>query len=339
MKSQRKSRVISLVLAVGFVAGLTPAPLALAPARAAESPQLPALLHGAWEGEDGKTLMNVEPRRITLFNGEKLSFRGVVRIENDLLILRNNGEREVWKAAVQRDGRLKVERGSATSHYRRLNAVPAAVQLNPLPLGPAKPLPEAQTRAIQDEIITRFRQEQDILKDPARKAVTYKEVVAANRQFLVNLIQEVGWIDVDRFGAQVACYATIMAKHTGDLRLMMTVLPHAERAFRDSGDGQTYAILYDEFHLGIGDPQRYGTQVAEDQDGQPYLLPVEDDDLEAVNERLRSMGVPPLEKYLKDLRDALYPGKEIHIKKRAIEAARQPHRPTQSFRAMRGTTP
>ncbi len=76
-------------------------------------------------------------------------------------------------------------------------------------------------------------------------------------------------------------------------------------------------MLYDAFHLRIGEPQRYGTQVGEDKNGNPYLLPVENDDIEAVNERLRSMGIPPLEKYLADLRDFLYPGKEVRIAKEA----------------------
>ncbi len=279
--------------------------------------QFPEPLLGAWEEDAGKTLMNVQPERIALFDGATLSFRGLIRTETDSLVLRNEGLKEFWKYKLLENGKLSVETGKGRMLLNRLNAPPPAVQLEPLPLGAATALPADRVLAIQNEIATRFRHEQDLVKDPARKS-GYPAAVAENRTYLVNLIREIGWIDSGRFGSQTALYATIIAKHTEDLGLMMTALPFAESAFKDSGDGQTYAVLYDAFQLHIGEPQRYGTQVGEDENGNPFLLPVENDDVAAVNERLRSMGIPPLEKYLEDLRVALYPDKkEIRIAKEA----------------------
>lgn len=283
-------------------------------ARAERKTRLSAPLLGAWQEEGGRTLMNFEAGRITLFDGSELSFRGLIREEDEALILRNDGVREVWKVGLQQDGRLRIESGSMLMLLHKLDNVPPAVRLEPLPLGRSEALPAERVQAIQEEIASRFRLEQEILKTPARKA-EYAGAVDANHRYLVDLIREIGWIDADRFGNQTSVQATIIAKHSNDLRLMMTALPFAETAFRNSGDGQTYAVLYDAFHLRIGNPQRYGTQVDEDENGNPFLLPVENDDLEAVNDRLRAMGVPTLDRYLSDLRNLLYPGKEIRIAK------------------------
>lgn len=282
--------------------------------RAERKTQFSAPLVGAWQEEGGRTLINFEAGRITLFDGSELSFRGLIRQEEEALILRNDGIREVWKASLQQDGSLRIENGSTLMLFHKLDNVPPAVRLEPLPLGPSEPLSAGRIQAIKDEIASRFELEQKILKTPGRKH-EYAGTVDANHGYLVDLIREVGWIDADRFGNQTSVYATIIAKHTNDLRLMMTALPFAETAFRNSGDGQTYAVLYDAFQLRIGNPQRYGTQVGEDESGNPFLLPVENDDLEAVNERLRAMGVPTLDQYLTDLRNLLYPGKEIRIAK------------------------
>ncbi len=191
-------------------------------------------LLGAWQEEGGKTLMYVEPVRITLFDGAALTFRGLIRLEADSLILRNDGDKEVWKAALQQDGRLRVENGSTVMYLHKLDNVPPAVRLEPLPLGPADPLPADRVRAIQEEIALRFHHEQDLLRDQAKRD-RYPSAVAENRQYLVDLIREIGWIDADRFGSQTSVFATIIAKHTSDLRLMMTALPYAETAFRNSG--------------------------------------------------------------------------------------------------------
>lgn len=130
-----------------------------------------------------------------------------------------------------------------------------------------------------------------------------------NLDFLTNLVGDIGWIDVERFGAQTAVYATILAKHTEDLRLMMAILPQAQKDLKLSGEGQTYAVLYDGLQIELGGKQRYGTQIAEDDQGEPYVLPVEDP--RKINAYLDEMGLPPYSQYLADLKEYFYPDKSI----------------------------
>jgi hypothetical protein len=93
---------------------------------------------------------------------------------------------------------------------------------------------------------------------------------------------------------------------------MMTILPYAERDLKESGDGQTFAILYDALQLDLGRKQLYGTQLSEDAQG-PFVLPMEEP-REKVNERLKRLGLPDLDEYLSLASQALYSGKRVQIR-------------------------
>jgi hypothetical protein len=134
-----------------------------------------------------------------------------------------------------------------------------------------------------------------------------------NLRFLTALVQEVGWLDTARFGEKTSVYATILLKHTGDLPLSLAALPFIERDLKLTGDGQSYAVLYDGVQLELGRKQRYGTQIAVDAQGNPYVLPLEDP--AKVDEYLKEMGVPPLSQYLADVSKYLYQGKPVRLAK------------------------
>jgi hypothetical protein len=124
-------------------------------------------------------------------------------------------------------------------------------------------------------------------------------------------VQEIGWIDAPRFGQKVSVFATIMTKHTGNLALMAAVLPYVERDLKETGDGQTYAVLYDAVQLDLGRKQRYGTQIGADAKGDHYILPLENP--ARVDDELKAIGLGPLSRYMADASQALFKGRPIRL--------------------------
>jgi hypothetical protein len=278
-------------------------------------------LQGAWKEQRAPQdlrVLNIQRDRIVEFhrngrNGD-LIVRGFVRWDGDQLVLRQSGIEGRWKASLDR-GRLRLEHEGKVSTFDPLGKVPEEVDLRPLKIGDtAKPLRPEHVQAIQAEISRRFEDEQALCRairqNSALKAQG-TEVTQKNLIYLRELIREVGWIDATRFGAKTSVYTVILAKHTRDLRLMMTILPWAEKDLKQSGDGQTFAVLYDGLQLELGRKQLYGTQIGEDRDG-PYVLPFEGSP-ESVNQRLLDMGLPPFDEYLSEISQALYSGKRVRV--------------------------
>lgn len=137
-------------------------------------------------------------------------------------------------------------------------------------------------------------------------------VVIENRKYLEKLIKELGWIDLHRFGPEGSGNAIVLAQHSEDLPLMITILPLVEKDYKNSaGDPVMYAILYDALQLRLGQKQRFGTQTGLDSDGNPMVLPLED--ASKVEQFRKEIGLPPLEEYLKLASEGLYSGKPIRM--------------------------
>lgn len=119
-----------------------------------------------------------------------------------------------------------------------------------------------------------------------------------NTEFIRELISEVGWIDVERFGRDASDAAFLLVQHSWDVPLMLAVLPQLKRDV-DAGRMGTdvYALLYDRLQLALGLRQLYGTQIARDDRGNAVVLPVED--AAGVEERRRRFGLIPLADYVK----------------------------------------
>ena len=125
-------------------------------------------------------------------------------------------------------------------------------------------------------------------------------------------VQELGWIDLHRFGHEGSGNAIVLAKHSGDLSLMTTILPWVEKDYKNAGEGSVmYAILYDGLQLKLGRKQRYGTQIGVDAEGHPMVLPLED--ASKVEQFRKEIGLPPLAEYLKLASEGLYAGKAIRM--------------------------
>jgi len=311
MKNKSRNLLALLLLLFGCSGGLT--------ADAVNERSLPKDWLGAWhwEGkEDGKKVelyLNIEPERIVTHDGSSLLVRGVIRRSGDHVVLRKQGLKDEWQ--VTRDGsalRIAFQDGTIRS-FERLHRIPQLVRLEPLHLPPSRLIRPDRIREIQAEIDSRFQEEQKILQiETADRLEKFAPLRRKNREFLEQLIGKVGWIDRDRFGAKTSLQAIAIAKHTDDLRLMMTILPLAERDFQQAGKARMYAILYDSVQLDLGRKQRYGTQVQEDEAGSPFVLPLENPD--RVDDYLRAIGLPPLDEYRTQISKAVFSGKPVQIR-------------------------
>jgi len=284
-------------------------------AREIAAPRFAPALVGAWREEPGGRLLRFEADRLIEWDAGKLKVRGLIRQSGEDLLLREEGFSRSW-AAVLSGGRLRLESREKdkpfAGTFHRLDRVPAEVRLEPLPLAVGtKPSP-ARILEIQAEIAARFKRDQVLVKNRNTPRAEVEAMLTDNLRYFRDLLQEVGWIDAARFGAKTSVDAVILAKHTHDLPLMITVLPFAEHDLKNAEDGQTYAVLYDGLQLELGRKQLYGTQIAEDAEG-PFVLPMQES-REAVNRRLTRLGLPDLDEYLSFVSQFAYKGRPVQVR-------------------------
>lgn len=275
----------------------------------------PSALKGAWEEQGGSRRLSFERKRMIARSGTDLVVRGLIRRQGrDRLLLRKNGFPEEWSFSInngiltlQPIGRHKSPDPGGV--FRRLDRVPPDLKLDPLPVASRKKLSSEEIQSIQAEVARRYTEEQELLERTPQPRDEIKKKQLENLDYLTKLLRDIGWTDASRFGAKTSVNVVIMAKHTHDLRLMVTLLPYAKKDLKDAGDGQTFAVLFDATQLQLGKKQLYGTQVAKDDQGRGCILPLQDSK-EAASRRLTEMGLPDLDEYLKVLCQAFFPGQE-----------------------------
>ena len=283
------------------------------------SPLLPALpqteaalassLSGAWQTADRSSAILIEEDRIITQENGRPVVRGIIDRKADHLILRRAGTKEIWKISL-RDDLLNIDRGGVSTEFHRLSTVPPELELKPFPLGEAKALPPERIQEIQRELQERAARDQEVRRDPARQG-EMAGVDSENTAYLKSLVQQIGWIDVPRFGSGTSVDAFLLLQHSGDLELKLAALSFIERDLKHTEGSQSYALFYDRLQLDLGKKQRYGTQFRPDAEGNPYVLPLEDP--ARVDEFLKEIGLPPLEKYLSDASKILFKGKPIRL--------------------------
>jgi uncharacterized protein DUF6624 len=206
------------------------------------------------------------------------------------------GKRVPWDVAVAPDARtMTIVASGKTEHYRRLDALPAELDPQPLALGTPAPLPAERTDAIRSEVKVRRDRDQAVRAEGVAAAEA-GPVDADNTAWLRALVSEIGWIDADRFGGQAASGAFLLVQHSGDISLMLAALPHVESDVkRKLVSAQDYALLYDRVRVTLGEKQRYGTQLGKAEGGWWVVMPLED--RARVNEFRREIGLFSIEEY------------------------------------------
>jgi hypothetical protein len=274
-------------------------------------PAIPAELHGSWVNRTADSGLDLSAGRILYREKQTTVVVQLLEAAGDAaggaFLVRKYGARERW--LLRREGERLVQEVAG----RRTEFEPGTARLSvdTIEIGQARPLPPERIAEIQAEIARRLAEEQAIRKDRARRA-ELPPIDAANKAYLTTLVREIGWIDAGRFGEKTSSSAVILAKHSGDLGVVSTILPYVEKDFGRPGDeAQSFAITYDDVHLKLGGKQRYGSQVCRDADGQPFVCALETPS--QVDDRRASIGLPPLEGYLAEVGKLLFEGKTVRI--------------------------
>ena len=183
-------------------------------------------LVGAWrlKGSDAALAVLADSGRIVERREGKTRVLGVLAYQNGDLLIRRSGLVERWQVSVS-GGTLVFSRNGERKVYERLDAIPAELKLDPLPLGAIRDLPPERVAFIQQDLGERLRKDQQALKSDTASKSEVDVVISENLRALRKLVQEVGWIDAGRFSAKTSYAAVILAKHGGDLSLLLAALP------------------------------------------------------------------------------------------------------------------
>jgi hypothetical protein len=263
----------------------------------------------AWRTVTGKQLLCVGGDQIWIPGPGVVKVLGVEHRRSQAWTIRTDDRLTTWKVSQQLDT-LRAEVAGQVTEYKRLDSVPAECGFKDVAIGQTRELAWERRAAIARDIYERTVKDQAAMKSGIMGPAS--PVTIENREYLKALIQEVGWIDLHRFGPEGTGNAIIMAQHSEDLPLMRAVLPFVEKDCKNAGDGSVmYAILYDALQIHLGRKQRYGTQTGRDSEGNPMVLPLED--ASRVEQFRKEIGLPPLAEYLKLASEGLYSGKSLRM--------------------------
>lgn len=152
-----------------------------------------------------------------------------------------------------------------------------------MPAGPTQP-------ALREELL-RMQSEDQAVRQQTGKIdfETWLAVDRADQARLKQIVEQVGWPTVDMVGADGAHAAWLLAQHADrDTAFQLHVLALMEPLVRSGqAAAKDYAYLWDRTH----DVQRYGTQGTCVARGE--WQPFEVDDIAALDERRRAVGLEP----------------------------------------------
>jgi hypothetical protein len=288
MKGLRVILVLAMLTAGAAVSSTSPSQ---SPAPCIET----EAVSGAWEKSGGGTEVLFKEDEIIIWKNGELSVAKILGREPCKLQVRYQGLRSSW--GLTRDhGNLQLN-GDEPLTLKPLPHVPAELDLNAPALPPPSPVSPDEVKAVEVELVRRGAMDQDALKNPAMKG-KWPEIMADNLRYLKELTGRVGWIDIRRFGKRSAAAAILIAKHGHDLLLMKSALPIVERDVKENGGaGEMFSVMYDELQITLGNKQRYGTQIAEDAQGRPFIMPLEDPS--RVDVYRKEIGILSFEDYIK----------------------------------------
>ena len=273
----------------------------------------PPEARGDWEASGGSgERVRIEAAHVVTSLGGKVAIARLERHNQSELQVRSWGLLEQWEIAAKGDT-LRLTRQGKTAEFHRLREPAPDLELKALPLGNVTSISPEQVAGIQTEIAARIAADQKVRQEESPQAEV-GEVDRANCQSLRRLFAEIGWVERRTFGASTAGSALVLAKHCNDLSLMMTLLPFIERDFKNPGnndDAQVYAVFYDGLQLALGNKQKYGSQLGEDRNGNPMVLPLED--VERVDQLRKELGLAPLAEYLELASKFFYEGRPIRL--------------------------
>lgn len=277
--------------------------------RAQASCLSPSELAGAWTERGSANQVRFETARVILWEKGVLRAATIIRSEPCKIVVRDQGVLVTWTLKANESGAPELDQGKGAVQLDRLVEVPSSLDINPLPLPSPGPIPTEKVKEIAAELVAREGRDQAAFKSDKEKRPA---ILDDNIRYLREVVTRYGWIDIPRFGRAAAAAAILIVKHSSDLPLLQDALPVAERDAKENGGGkELVSILVDEVLISTGHKQKYGTQIADDEHGKPYVIPVED--LGKVEEYRKELGILTWKDYLKKAGEFFYDGKAIRI--------------------------
>jgi hypothetical protein len=153
---------------------------------------------------------------------------------------------------------------------------------------------EINKMVAEDQRVRKLYQEEGE-QTPERFNSLVTPVDTVNEKRIEEIIDEYGWITISKFGKQTSFGTWLIVQHS-NIDLQKKALILMEKYMNDI-DVKNYAYLKDRVLLRENKKQFYGTQVSIDAVTKiPIILPTEDE--LNLNDRRKSIGLPPIEEYL-----------------------------------------
>lgn len=281
-----------------------------------------------WTQEEGQIPATEETiqKRLGLWETQTREGKGLMLVERNRLVVRENPDAEVeYYYARHLEDRIEaLEHGSVKTFYVRwdrktmLFAIsdvmeldfqpstdsPGKLQVRPLPCPKAKDVKLGKDRiaAVTEELIERGNRDQSVrhayINDSSQDHLSAMlRVDEDNIAWLLELLPQTGWPDSRRFGDEAAKAAFLIVQHSDRLDLMWTVREALQAEVRGGRfPASRLALLHDRLQLALGYPQKYGSQIHTNEDGESFLAPLLN--AERVDAYRAEVGLDPLEKYL-----------------------------------------
>jgi len=253
-------------------------------------------LLGGWTARDGSAWsIDLRNDRFTLaFDGRLNASYPIVRCDASTFTVCASGRRQLATPHLTGDElELEVEGSGGAIGGSFVRGSEANFRFEPMKLPEPVPLQATEVASIQVELERRGAEDQRVRTQQPPDFDSMLEIGRRNEAWLIETTAKVGWIDDARFGDAAARSAWLIAQHAMSLNFLAGVLAEIDM----HADGQHYALMYDRLQTRQGKPQRYGSQLIIDKEGNKGLMPIED--LEGVDERRAKLGMPPLAEYLK----------------------------------------
>jgi len=127
-----------------------------------------------------------------------------------------------------------------------------------------------------------------------------------NTAWLRQQMKEIGWFDIEKYGAEADNDAWLLVQHADRSKpFQRATLAMLESLPVGKTNPKHLAYLHDRVAMGEGRPQRYGTQGQCQPDG--TWKPNESEDPAGVDTRRKAIGLPPVAEYALQFKDTCKP--------------------------------
>ena len=158
-----------------------------------------------------------------------------------------------------------------------------------------------EIRAVQDELKELVAEDQALRNAPTVSDAGMTTMAAKHRPEIERIHETYGWPTQSQFGHEAAFAFWLLVQHQ-EPEVQRAWLPElASLAEKGEASRQNYALLFDRVQKGLGEPQRWGSQVS-CMEGRAVLDPVED--ATNLDKRRAELFMPPMEEYMKMMQAA-----------------------------------